>query len=195
MATDWSHYKLEKPTRLSKAYLSHNVDCTSAGQVNGCNGLCCRNRPTSQHSFYQEDEVDTMNLLPEKYKNMLVHDGSVYRIQTINGRCMMEDLCIEHPEIKSLNCLIFPFRVKNGLLGVDRFLWLHCPNKDKGEPIWICLKDVLIKIWGEEFYSHIVRFMTDPEFKNAKFYDIAAEEKKKKYHTIDIYDENHLEKK
>lgn len=135
--------------------LNKIIGCTIEGRQI-CKGLCCR-KTVGYGRFYPEE----VNKLPKDMKRVLVQQGNEYVAPSVNGHCFFQNDCLKNPELKPIQCWLFPLRVmESGLLTVHRYAWFHCPCYKLGElPIWRNLRRDIIHVFGKRFYIKLAKEM------------------------------------
>lgn len=163
------------PTKISRASMIQKIDC-SKDSIKICNGICCTKK-ISGGRYFEEEYRQLPNNIKEKLikvepskKDVAYHEPYDYRIKKEGDTCPFVSICLERPELKPLQCRLFPFRISTkGKLYVQRWAWLHCPNRNKGNGVWISMEDDLRYIFGDKFYEKLKIFMKsdlpDDEFK------------------------------
>lgn len=139
-----------KIKKISKISLLKNIACSPENRKI-CQGSCCNLTLSCRPQFHPEE----IKKLPLHLKKFIEPDG---KVKIINNNCPLREECLKNPNIKSTDCLLAPLGFnKQGTLIIKRWVWLKpCPFYNKGKiPIYIAMKNCLIKCFGKKIYKDI----------------------------------------
>jgi len=147
--------------KVSSNFLRMKLDCTKKGQKI-CQGRCCKghHNEINLNKVYVKYSDEEWKHIPNNIKKQIEpHLNKDKVVQNKDNICMLKDFCLKNPKYKPIECKLYPLTfTKDGLLILDNWAKLHCPNYKKGNlSIYKALKKDLIDIFGKKTYREIVK--------------------------------------